>query len=98
MARKNTLVNEDKVTRAKEIFALVAGTVAPRNQTEVDRKVLWERHLIAGSIGLEDEEVAIEFIYEKLGGLVRSPEEQAKAERRKVEIKKSKKVEPIKVR
>jgi hypothetical protein len=98
MARKNVLVNEDKVTRAKEIFALVSGATAPRNQTEVERKLLWERHLISGSIGLDDGDAAVEFIYEKLGGLVRSPEDQAKAERRKAEAKKAKKVEPIKVR
>ena len=94
----NVLVNEEKARRAQDIFGLVSGKVAPKDQMEIERKDRWTRHLAAGEIGLDDEQVATEFIYEKLGGLIRTPADQAKADRRKEEIKKAKKVDTMKVR
>lgn len=81
-------VNEEKLRRATEIVALLAR--APKNDNEIDLKdrfsnIFAEAEMKAGDPG------AVRFVYEKLGGLIRSESEQMAAEKRAEEMKRSKK-------
>jgi hypothetical protein len=69
-------VNNDKLKRANEILGLINGTLVPQSDIEIERKSRFAAHLAAAKIKA-DSEGAVEFIYAKLGGLIRSEAEQA---------------------
>lgn len=84
-------VNREKLSRAKDIVALLTGKLIPRTPEESDRKELFSGFLAQAEIDLKDPK-ALQFVYEKLGGLVRTPDEQEVAdEEAEVMRKKNKK-------
>jgi hypothetical protein len=80
-------VNPTKLARAKEIVALLAR--APKTEDEQELKAKFANMI-------KDDEVAtadnVEYVYVKLGGLVRTVAEQAKAEAVATKLKSNKKV------
>ena len=82
-------VNDEKWRRAEEIIALL-GKVAPANEREGEMKNRWGQ-ILAGSKLEGDEKIL--FVYEKLGGLVRTQEEEKVHQKKVEEIKKKRKVE-----
>lgn len=68
-------VNKEKEARAKEILGLIEGSVVPQNELEIERKSRFTQLLKTEKVKAGEE---LEFIYKKLGGLVRSEAEQAK--------------------
>ena len=83
---KTYLTNEDKVRRAKDILDLLAR--GAKDQDEADLKTRWMA-LIEGV----KEENLLQFVYEKMGGLVRTEIEQKAHEEKVEKIKKSKKID-----
>lgn len=90
MADKIILVNEDKVTRANEILNFVTGRRQPKDEGEAERKVRFTQHLAEAGVDLSDTEAALRFVYEKLGGLVRTEIEQVEFEEKVAPLKKRK--------
>jgi hypothetical protein len=81
-------VNQEKLKRAQEILGFITGKLVPQSDIEVERKQRFHAHLTAAKIPVDDKK-ALEFVYEKLGGLVRTEEEQASfVEKVKKSIKK----------
>lgn len=72
-------VNAEKLLRAKDILLLVSGKRTPRNGTEQEIKEHWSGILADGGVKPADEE-AERFVYEKLGGLVRTKKEEEEHE------------------
>lgn len=81
------LVNTDKVQRAQSIIALLGRQ--PKTPDEVDTKNKFTAILNSEGVQLTDETV-LQFIYEKLGGLVRTEEEQREFEVKVAPLKKKK--------
>lgn len=81
----NILVNKVKEERAKDILALVLGTRVPKNDGEADRRDKFTAFLAEGNVDPKKPE-AVQFVYEKLGGLVRTESEQKEADKRKQEM------------
>lgn len=79
-------VNSDKVSRAKDIVALITGKRVPLDQGEADRKDKFAGFMAAADIDPKSEG-AMQFIYEKLGGLVRTVREQEVADEQAAEAK-----------
>lgn len=76
------LVNTEKENRAKAIIALVkSGRIAP-NRVDEERRLKWIEIFKSEKIDLEKEEQSklVVFVYKKLGGLVRTPQEQAEVD------------------
>jgi hypothetical protein len=73
------LVNGNKVTRAKNIVELVSGRRTPLDQSEAELKERWSRHFANGEHDPKAT-TAVQFVYEKLGGLVRTKTEQEEAD------------------
>lgn len=72
-------VSREKLDRAKEIVALVSGAQAPRTAEEVERQAHYAMILSGRDINPKAKD-ALRAVYELLGGLVRTPEEQRAAE------------------
>lgn len=88
-------VNKEKHARAKDIVALVTGKRVPRETSELERKDHYTELLKARGVKGTDP-IAVQAIYEILGGLVRTPSEQAQAEANAAKAKaknKKKKIE-----
>mgnify|MGYP001602935831 CR=1 FL=1 len=88
------LVNREKVERATEILALVTGKKVAKNSGEEERRdrftaVLAEKEIKPNSKG------ALQAVYEILGGLVRTPEEQEAADENAADIRKKNKKRAI---
>lgn len=79
------LVNEDKRARAQMIVDLISGKIVPRTAEEVERKEHYTKMVATADMDMKKDDV-LTFIYEKLGGLVRTEAEQAKAETKKKEM------------
>lgn len=77
-------VNEAKRRRAQEILNLISGVSSPKTIGQTEDKVRFSGVLAEAKIAVDSED-ALPFIYEKLGGLIRTPAEQAQAEKRKKE-------------
>lgn len=84
------LVNADKVARAKDILDLVTGKRIPRDEGEGDRKDKFAQFLAEADVNPKGED-ALQFVYEKLGGLVRTPSEQEDADEAADEARKKNK-------
>lgn len=78
-------VNEDKKLRAQNILLLVAGKSVPRTQGDVDNREKFTALLSEAEIDSKSDD-ALPFIYEKLGGLIRTPAEQKAADKKKEEM------------
>lgn len=77
-------VNDAKLRRAQRILDLIKGKELSRTQGDEENISKFSRYMAEGKVAKEKE---LEYVYQKLGGLVRTEEEQAKAEIRKKEIK-----------
>ena len=82
--------NPLKLSRAKDIISLLSRTTKNDNEEDDKRKF---GALLADKKIKPDSEDAITFIYEMLGGLVRTEKEHQAAEQNKKDIKKKKKIE-----
>ena len=78
-------VNTKKQKRAEEILSLVIGKTVPKNDGDIDNKEKFANFLAVEKVDPKGPD-ALEFIYTKLGGLVRTEAEQKAAESRKKEI------------
>jgi hypothetical protein len=74
-------VNKEKLSRAKDIVLLITAKRAPRETSEFERKEHYTGLLAAKGVKATDPK-AVQAIYEILGGLVRTPEEQATADKK----------------
>lgn len=74
MAKKSELlfVDETKKRRAEDIVLLVFGKKAPKDESEVTLKAKFSDLLKEAGVSASD---SLEFVYEKLGGLLRTHEE-----------------------
>lgn len=79
-------VNQDKFKRAQDIVALF-GNKPPKTEEETRVRARFADLLATNGIKPESKD-ALQFVYEKLGGLVRTEEEQKEVEEQKEEIKK----------
>jgi len=82
------LVNLSKKERAEAIVGFITGERTPADNGEAARADRFAKVLNEAKIDLKDKNGAILFVYEKLGGLVRTEEEQKQAEARKKEAQK----------
>ena len=80
-------VNPIKLARAKEIVALLAR--APKTEDEQDLKGKFANMIKEDEVAAAD---SVEYVYVKLGGLVRTRVEQVKAEELSAKLKSNKKV------
>lgn len=87
-------VNSNKFERATEIVALVSGKRVPRKPVEAERKQHWSEIMAESDVNPKAES-AVRFVYEKLGGLVRTRDEQAEADRKAAEARKQNKKRKI---
>mgnify|MGYP001560455761 CR=1 FL=1 len=78
--------NPDKLQRAQDIIALF-GAKPPKTEEENRMKSRFAELLSTAGLKADDKN-AIRFIYEKLGGLIRTEEEHKAVEEKKEEIKK----------
>lgn len=76
---KVVFVNPSKFKRAEVIVDLVSGKRVPRTNEEIERKDKFTRVLQEQEIDLKKDD-AVPAVYELLGGLIRTPEEQKKAD------------------
>lgn len=72
-------VNKEKLARAKDIALLVSGKRSPRDAGELERQQHYTGLLSDRGVKPSDA-TAVQALYEILGGLVRTPQEQAQAE------------------
>lgn len=87
MAEKTIFVNLEKKERAEIIVGLLTGKIFPKNPDEVERIAHYSRIASEGKVDLKSPS-AITFFYEKLGGLLRTEEEEKVAKEKKVEAQK----------
>lgn len=73
-------VNKEKYNRAKDIILLVTGKRAPHEASEIEKKDRYTDLLATRGVKATDAN-AVQAVYEILGGLVRTPEEQAAADK-----------------
>ncbi len=87
--KKNNVffVNPEKYDRAKDILALITGQKVAQKAEEEQRRDHYTRQLTKHEVDPKSED-AIPAIYELLGGLIRSSEEQKDAELRAKEAQK----------
>lgn len=91
MAEKKTeviFVNREKQERAQDILALISGARHARDAGEEMRIAHYTAILKEGKIGPADEG-ALRYIYERLGGLIRTREEQEVADQHAEEMQTS---------
>ena len=80
-------VNPIKLARAKEIVALLAR--APKTEDEQELKMKFSNMIKEDEVATAD---SVEYVYVKLGGLVRTRVEQVEAEELSTKLKSNKKV------
>ena len=73
------LVNRDKRERAQIIVDLVSGKRMPKDTEEADRKERFSTKFAEAGVNAKSAG-AVQFAYELLGGLVRTPQEQEQAD------------------
>lgn len=83
-------VNSEKKLRAQYILDLIVGVKRPQDDNEVERREKFTGILSEAKVDPKSKD-ALQFTYEKLGGLIRTSEEQ-KAFEEKVKESKKKKV------
>lgn len=83
------LVDGSKAQRAKEIAALVTGKIA-KNEEEAILQEKFSTLAKAEGVDVKKDDVVL-FVYTKLGGLIRTPEEQAVADENAKEMRKKNK-------
>lgn len=79
-------VNNEKLARAKGILDLVSGKRAARDANEAERTEHFRAQMNHAGKKPTDKD-AVRFIYELLGGLVRTPEEQREADKKAAALK-----------
>lgn len=84
--RKLVFVNGSKFKRAESILATLLGQKAVVKTEELQRKDHYARQIEAYGIDLQSED-ALPAIYELLGGLIRTPEEQKHADEKAIDLK-----------
>lgn len=84
---KVVYVNPGKYKRAEVILGLISGKITPRRDEEIERKAHYSGKLQEHGIDIASEE-ALPALYELLGGLIRTPQEQIVAEKQAEEIRK----------
>lgn len=77
------LVDRQKTIRAKALIELLKRVAKNKEELEIQTK--WKGMVAEDKI---EEKDMVEYIYTKLGGLVRTEQEQKVAEKKEVEIKK----------
>ena len=82
------LVSSVKAQRAVEIGALLDRT--PKNDDEVELRAKFSKMIADAEVSGDD---AIVFVYEKLGGLTRTLEEEKENKKKVEEIKKRRKIQ-----
>lgn len=87
-------VNREKLERAKDIVALVSGARVPKNEQEAERKEHYTAKFAEAEQNPKSKD-ALQFAYELLGGLVRTPEEQSEADAGKVAAQKRNKKKAV---
>lgn len=87
-------VNNQKKERALEVLNLINGVKSAVTPDEQARANVWTRHLNDAKVNAKDEK-AVQFVYEKMGGLIRTPEQQKAAEVKAEEMKKEGKKKKI---
>jgi hypothetical protein len=88
---KAVFVNGSKFKRAQTIVDLINGIKVPQKAEEQSRVDHYLKLINAHGIDLKSDE-AVPAVYELLGGLIRTPEEQKAAEHKAIEVKKKKKM------
>lgn len=83
---KIVFVNGSKYRRALDILNLIRGIRPPQKVSEEQRREHYIRQLAAHDIKTDSEE-ALPAIYEILGGLIRTDQEQQEAEQRAAEMR-----------
>jgi|TARA_Y100000310_G_scaffold280166_1_gene299691 hypothetical protein len=81
-------VNKQKLERAKVIVELVLGDRVPQDSMEQERQERFTAHIrenkdLKMTKDAKDREAMVHFVYVLLGGLVRTEEQQKKAEIKK---------------
>jgi len=84
---KLIMTNRGKEERALDVYDLMVGNRVPASKNEADRAALYARVCSEGKIDIKKKEDTVLFIYEKLGGLVRTEEEEKKAQAKKKQMK-----------
>ena len=80
-------VNPEKLERAEFIVGLVVGGRIPLDNNQRERADRFSRLLQEAKIDVKDKKGAVEFVYAKLGGLMRSEAEHKVAEAKREEAK-----------
>ena len=92
---KVIFVNQHKLDRSKEIINLINGDMVAVDSGQGDRAQRFHKMLNEAKIDLKEKDKAIQFVYEKLGGLMRTEEQQKKADVIKKEAQKKGKKKQI---
>lgn len=82
-------VNPAKVLRAKEILALVARQ--PKTEEEAELKAKFVAMMANDEVNIKGDDT-LEYIYTKLGGLIRTKTEQIEVDKKAEKLKANKKV------
>ena len=77
-------VNDEKKARAQEILDLVTGKTVPKNDGAEDTRAKFANFFSEAKVDPKGAD-ALEFVYEKLGGLIRTEAEQKAADVKKKE-------------
>ena len=88
------LVNREKAERASEILALITGKKTAKNSGEEERRDRFTAVLAEKDINPKSKD-ALQAVYEILGGLVRTPEEQEAADENAADVRKKNKKRAI---
>ncbi len=87
MKEKLIYVNPVKEQRAKDILALVTGKTVIKTKDDEETREIFSAHLAEAEVDTKSDD-ALPCIYEKLGGLIRTPAEQKAADAAKIEMQK----------
>jgi len=85
---KLIFVNAKKHSRAKDLFDLLAGRRVAKTRGEEDTKAKMATLIATDKVDMEDEDGVVLYIYQKFGGLVRTPAEQKAADLNKIGMQK----------
>lgn len=83
-------VNAEKHARAKEIVDFVGGKRSTKTTEEEDRRERFAAIMSDNGVSAKDPD-AVQFVYEKLGGLIRTPHEQEVADEQAQEARRKNK-------
>lgn len=89
MTTSIVLVNKDKAKRATDIIDLLGR--APKSEDEGETKTKFTALLKDSDVDVKDKDTAIQFVYEKLGGLIRTVEQDKKIKEKVAKVKEAKK-------